>query len=195
MHLVTRIKNIYGLGVVTVCKILDILSFSPYKCLCYQIWPWPKIGHGHPGSSFEQTMIGPESPMLHSKFRGNRPSGTREENVWKVFTIYGHDGHLDYVTQGLGRWMCLIIRNKNIYGLGVGILTVSELLHILWSKGGGACPEGPPGDHWSVPLNASCHKDQEYIWFSGGNLNGLHNIRHFVFFPIQMPMLPNLTSA
>ena len=50
MPLVTRIKNIYGLGVVTwtVCKILDILTFSPYKCLSYQIWPWPKIGQGHP---------------------------------------------------------------------------------------------------------------------------------------------------
>ena len=46
-----------------------------------------------------------------------------------------------------------------------------------------------------MPLNASCHKDQEYIWFRGGNLNGLQDIRHFDFFPIQMPMLLNLTLA
>ena len=29
----------------------------------------------------------------------------------------------------------------------------------------------------------------------GGNLNGLQDIRHFDFFPIQMPMLPNLILA
>ena len=46
-----------------------------------------------------------------------------------------------------------------------------------------------------MPLNASCHKDQEYIWFGGGNLNGLQDIRHFDFFPIQMPKLSNLTLA
>ena len=142
MPFIIRNKNIYNLGVVTwtVCKILDILTFSPYKCLCYQIWPWPKI---IPGSSFEQTMMGPESTMLYTKFRGNRPSGSREEKFWRVFTIYGQGGHLGHVTQGLGRWMCFIIKNKSIYGLEVGILTVSELLHILWSKGGEACPRGP----------------------------------------------------
>ena len=32
-----------------------------------------------------------------------------------------------------------------------------------------------------MPFNASCHKDQEYIWFRGGNLNGLQDIRHFDF--------------
>ena len=49
MPFIIRNKNIYGLGVVTwtVCKILGILTFSPYKCLCYQIWPWPKIGQDH----------------------------------------------------------------------------------------------------------------------------------------------------
>ena len=39
--------------------------------------------------------------------------------------------------------MCLIIRNKNIYDLWVGIWTVSEILSILW-KGAGACPRGTP---------------------------------------------------
>ena len=99
MPLVTRIKNIYGLGVVTwtVCKILDILTFSPYKCLCYQIWPWPKIGQGHPRVIIWINYDGPESPMLHTKFRGNRPSGSREEDFWMVFTIYGHGGHLGHV--------------------------------------------------------------------------------------------------
>ena len=33
--------------------------------------------------------------MLHTKFRGNRPAGRR---FLKVFTIYGHGGHLGHVT-------------------------------------------------------------------------------------------------
>ena len=35
--------------------------------------------------------------MLHTKFRGNRPAGSGEV-VFKVFTIYGHGGHLGHVT-------------------------------------------------------------------------------------------------
>ena len=36
--------------------------------------------------------------MLHTKFRGNRPAGSGEENFGRVFTIYGRGGHLQYVT-------------------------------------------------------------------------------------------------
>ena len=35
--------------------------------------------------------------MLHTKFRGNRPDGSRED-FKRVFTIYGHGGHLDHMT-------------------------------------------------------------------------------------------------
>ena len=35
--------------------------------------------------------------MLHTKFRRNRPAGSGEDFL-KVFTIYGHGGHLGYVT-------------------------------------------------------------------------------------------------
>ena len=35
--------------------------------------------------------------MLHTKFRGNRPAGS-EEDFLRVFTIYGHGGHLGHVT-------------------------------------------------------------------------------------------------
>ena len=37
--------------------------------------------------------------MLHTKFRGNRPASSGEEDFWRVFTIYGHGGHLGHVTQ------------------------------------------------------------------------------------------------
>ena len=35
--------------------------------------------------------------MLHTKFRGNRPAGSREDFL-RVFTIYGRAGHLGHVT-------------------------------------------------------------------------------------------------
>ena len=35
--------------------------------------------------------------MLHTKFRGNRPAGSEEEDFLRVFTIYGRGGHLGHV--------------------------------------------------------------------------------------------------
>ena len=36
--------------------------------------------------------------MLHAKLRGNRPVGSEEENILRVFTLYGRGGHLGHVT-------------------------------------------------------------------------------------------------
>ena len=36
--------------------------------------------------------------MLHTRFSGNRPAGSREDFL-RVFTIYGCGGHLGHVTQ------------------------------------------------------------------------------------------------
>ena len=36
--------------------------------------------------------------MLSTKFRGNRPAGSGEEDFLRVFTIYGHCSHLGHVT-------------------------------------------------------------------------------------------------
>ena len=36
--------------------------------------------------------------MLHTKFRGNRPADSGEEDFLRGFTIYGHGGHLGHVT-------------------------------------------------------------------------------------------------
>ena len=35
--------------------------------------------------------------MLHTKFRGNRPAGSTEEDFPRIFTIYGRVGHLGHV--------------------------------------------------------------------------------------------------
>ena len=37
--------------------------------------------------------------MLHTKFQGHQLIGSGEEDSFKVFTIYGHGGHVGYVTQ------------------------------------------------------------------------------------------------
>ena len=37
--------------------------------------------------------------MLHTKFRENRSAGSGEEDFYRVFTIYGHGGHLGHVTR------------------------------------------------------------------------------------------------
>ena len=36
--------------------------------------------------------------MLHTKFQGQRPVGSGEEDFFKVFIIYGHGSHLGHVT-------------------------------------------------------------------------------------------------
>ena len=36
--------------------------------------------------------------MIHTKFRGNRSLSSGEEDLQRVFTIYGHGGHLSHVT-------------------------------------------------------------------------------------------------
>ena len=38
------------------------------------------------------------SPMLHTKFCGNRPTGSGEEDFLKVFAMYSHGSHLGHVT-------------------------------------------------------------------------------------------------
>ena len=36
--------------------------------------------------------------MLHTKFHGNRPAGSTEEDFRRIFTIYGRVSHLGHVT-------------------------------------------------------------------------------------------------
>ena len=36
--------------------------------------------------------------MLYTKFLGNLPAGSEEEDFYAVFTIYGHGDHLGHVT-------------------------------------------------------------------------------------------------
>ena len=49
--------------------------------------------------------------MLHTTFRGNRPARSGEEDYLRVFTIYGHDGHLGHVTSIMSsEFHCLYLK-------------------------------------------------------------------------------------
>ena len=53
--------------------------------------------------------------MLHTKFRGNRPSGSGEEDLSRVFTIFGRDGHLGQLTKILrAKFQCHYPRRLHI---------------------------------------------------------------------------------
>ena len=64
-------------------------------------------------------------------------------------------------------WICLILRNMNIYCLGEG----SEwfLRYKIFNEMEGV--KHPMGGNLSVSLDLSYHKEDEYIWFRGGDLN------------------------
>ena len=47
-------------------------------------------------------------------------------------------------------------------------------------KGVGHAPRGHPGVQRSISLNAPYLKEQEYIWFMGGDLIGFQDIMHFM---------------
>ena len=75
-----------------------VFTFFLYKSLSYQIWPCHKIGQGQPRVIIWTNYDGQESLMLHTKFCGNRSTGSRVEDFWKVFTIYGRGSHFGHVT-------------------------------------------------------------------------------------------------
>ena len=47
--------------------------------------------------------------MLHTKAQGHQPSGSREEDFLRFFTIYGHVGHLGHVTETICKNLGLLI--------------------------------------------------------------------------------------
>ena len=76
---------------------IHYFHFFLLKSPSYKIWPCRKIGKGQPSVIIWTNHDGLESLMLHTKFRGNRSTGAGED-FWRVFTIYGHGGHLGHVT-------------------------------------------------------------------------------------------------
>ena len=77
--------------------------------------------------------------------------------------------------------MSLIIKNKNIYMVYEwGSERFLKYYALFEMKGMGHAPGVHPGVPRSMSLNAPYHKEQEYIWFMGGDLNGFQDITHFM---------------
>ena len=53
---------------------------------------------GQPRIIIWTNLVGPTTPMLHTKSQGHLPSGSGEDFL-RVFTIYGRGGHLGHVTK------------------------------------------------------------------------------------------------
>ena len=83
---------------------MNISRFSPYKCIRNQILPCHYAGQGQPRIRFIicANLVGPTSLMVRTKSQGHWPFGSREEDIYRVFTIYGHGGHLGHVTSTIG---------------------------------------------------------------------------------------------
>ena len=58
-----------------------------------------KIGQDHPRVIILANYHGLETPVLHTKFRVKRPTGSGEDDFERVFTIGGHGGQLGHVTK------------------------------------------------------------------------------------------------
>ena len=74
-------------GILNPKSVIMHFHFFSYKCLCDQIWPWSKIGQGHPRVTIYAIYDGPTTQMLHTKFRANRPAAP-EKKIFEGFLPY-----------------------------------------------------------------------------------------------------------
>ena len=70
--------------------------------------------------------------MLHTKFRENRPAGSGEEDFLRVFTTYGHGGHLGHVTSiiFISLYMKAFLQNLVLIGTIVSEKIQFEVLYV-----------------------------------------------------------------
>ena len=63
-----------------------------------------KIGQGPSRFIICANLVRPTTQMLHTKYQGHWPFGSREEDINRVYTLYGHGSCLGHVT----RTICII---------------------------------------------------------------------------------------
>ena len=92
---------------------LNFSTFFPYKCIVKQTWPCCKKVKCQCMIFILATLVDLPSPMIYAKIQPQGIFSSGEEDFWKVFTIYGHGGHL-------GQWTATILaifRSPNLRGL------------------------------------------------------------------------------
>ena len=77
---------------------IQCFTFSAFKSLRDQIWPSWKIGQGQPRVTIWTNLVVLSHLMLQTKFQGNQPSGSGEEDFLRFLTIYWQCGHLGHET-------------------------------------------------------------------------------------------------
>ena len=74
---------------------IHCFTFFPYKSIRDQFWPYHKIGQGQPRVISWTNLVVLKHWMLHTKFQGHRPFGSREENFLKFLSYMGKAAILD----------------------------------------------------------------------------------------------------
>ena len=59
---------------------IHCFTFFPYKSIRDQIWPCRKLGQGQPRVIIWINLVVLKHPMLHTKFQGHWPFGSKEED-------------------------------------------------------------------------------------------------------------------
>ena len=79
--------------------------FFPYKCIRKQTWPFCKKVKCQCMTIILATLVDPLSPMIYANIQPQSILGSREWFL-KVFTIYGHGGHLGQRTVTILAILC-----------------------------------------------------------------------------------------
>ena len=66
-----------------------VLLFIPYKSIRDQNWPCLKKGQGQPRVIIWSNLVVFEHPMMHNKFQGHRPFGSRVEDFLSFLPYMG----------------------------------------------------------------------------------------------------------
>ena len=68
---------------------IQCFTFSLFKSPRDQIWPWQIVGQGQPWVTIWTNLVGLSHLMSHTKFQGNQPSGSGEEDFLRFFQYMG----------------------------------------------------------------------------------------------------------
>ena len=99
-----------------------------------------KVGKSQPKIIIWTDLVGPQSLMLYTKYEGNRPAGFGEEEFYKVFTIYGHGGHLGHMRPRPFEEIFILSTHKSstwnlaLMGLAASQQKMFESLSDLWQR-------------------------------------------------------------
>ena len=79
-------------------KILLFYLFS-FKSLKDQMWPCCKMSQGQPRVIILVNLMILKFLMLQTKFQGHQPTYSREENFWRIFTVYWYGAIFGLLSQ------------------------------------------------------------------------------------------------